>query len=227
MAEIRDSMSSIVLLGRFNPLIFQPEWLLKNKIIGEQEASAAREGGIEAIHPEVASINLSSKKLIVEPARLTLTVTEEPYVQAKDFVVLCLSILPHTPITAIGINRHLTIRAKDNDQWNRFGDALAPKAPWGDLVSDDKGDRIGGLRAMTMEQSKRLDGLKGYIRVQLEALTNGHPDTHLVVNNHVDLSIPPEFSSAGEAIPFLDENWDKFMDLAQGIATKLAELIDV
>ena len=36
--------STIVILGDFNPAIFSPDWLEYNKLIGEGDAIAAREG---------------------------------------------------------------------------------------------------------------------------------------------------------------------------------------
>jgi hypothetical protein len=39
--DVRDTKASVVAVGSFNPLIFQPHWLEKHDLIGEHEAKAA------------------------------------------------------------------------------------------------------------------------------------------------------------------------------------------
>ena len=36
--------SSVVAIGSFNPIIFSPDWLERNKLIGSDDAEAARKG---------------------------------------------------------------------------------------------------------------------------------------------------------------------------------------
>ncbi len=105
MAEKREATSTVVLLGRFNPLIFHPSWLSANKIIGASEANTAIEkNGIEVMLPDVCSLKLDNKNLIVEAERFTVTALDEPLVQARDFAASSFSILSHTPAKAIGLN---------------------------------------------------------------------------------------------------------------------------
>ncbi|HEY3815490.1 MAG TPA: hypothetical protein VGL66_19900 [Caulobacteraceae bacterium] len=66
MVEVRESIATVVVVGNLNPLIFQPDWLRANKIIGEAEAEAAMSGGLEFMLPEAVSINLTSMRLMVE-----------------------------------------------------------------------------------------------------------------------------------------------------------------
>lgn len=164
MTELRDMSASTVLVGRFNPLIFSPEWLQTHNVIGPQEAAQAREDGIEVMAPNITSIALGSMKLIVEEGRFTLIVSDEPLVRAKDFAVGCFRLLSHTPVTAMGFNFGATLHGSDQEQWHRFGDLLAPKKPWGEFVIDENGGRAGGVRSIVMERSLLPQGRPGHIR---------------------------------------------------------------
>jgi hypothetical protein len=226
MAEIRETNASIVLLGRFNPLIFQPEWLAAQKIIGLQEATAARDGGIEVIHAEVTSINLSAKKLVVESGRFSLTVTEEPFIQARDFTINCFNLLSHSPVSAVGINTQTTFRASGLEQFNRFGDILAPKAPWVALLGNEDEAPAGGLRAMVMERSARTDGLSGYVRVHVEATDPSNFEIKINVNNHFETLIGPNPATAADAVALISREWDRSLEEAQYTISALLEIAD-
>lgn len=123
MGEITLNTASVVMLGNFNPTIFQPEWLRAHRIIGETESEEASRS-IEVIHPDVCMLNLTHMKLVVEPGKFSLTATDEPLVRAKDFVLGCFNVLQHTPVNAVGLNRDIVIRAPNLDSWNKFGDHL-------------------------------------------------------------------------------------------------------
>jgi hypothetical protein len=51
LPKVHEDLVSIVLVGNFNPAIFQPAWLAAKGLIRESEASAAV---VEVIHPELA-----------------------------------------------------------------------------------------------------------------------------------------------------------------------------
>lgn len=209
MAELRDIFSTTVLAGRFNPLIFSPEWLAECNAIGPQAATDAREGGIEVNAPNITSINLGTMKLIVEDNRFVLTVSEEPLIRAKDFSVACFRALYHTPIFAIGLNLNATLAEPDIEKWHRFGDVLAPKTPWGKFVCDDSGKRLGGTRAVTMERSKILGKLDGYTRCTIQVSEAGQ-EASVQVHNHLELGTSPPADGA-KAYKLVDEVWEDVM----------------
>lgn len=227
MAEIRETLASVVLVGRMNPLIFQPEWLRKNQIIGEAEAEAAREGALEVIHQEVSILNLAAMKLVVEPGRFVVTATEEPLVLAKDFAEGCFSLLSHTPTSALGLNFTTTFRLDNRAAWHRLGDILLPKEPWTELLKageKDKADtHLGGMRSVTAERSVRPDEHLGYIRVIVEAVEGAHFDTKVTVNDHFQFD-PKNPTSAGDAVDLLNDVWDISGKRAKQITESIIEL---
>src|SRR5689334_12341845 len=103
--ELRESTASVVILGSFNPLIFQPEWLKENGLIGAKEAEAARESGVEVIHRQLVILNLStSLRLEAHLNRFTIVAKEAPVVVARDFALKCFRLLSHTPVAQMGLN---------------------------------------------------------------------------------------------------------------------------
>lgn len=226
MAEVRDITASVVLLGRFNPLIFHPTWLAQQKIIGEQEASSALEqAGLKFMVPDIVALELSGKKVVVETTRFVVTAYEEPLIQARDLAAAAFSILSHTPCFALGINYDLVFRAPSAEKWHKLGDMLAPKKPWCEFLGDVKDDnRTGGLRQLVMERNPRPDSRPGYLRLTVEALDNPNFETKITVNDHYALGNADDPQHAKDAVELLDTNWEDSLARAQKAANALIEI---
>lgn len=219
--DLRETKAAIVAVGSFNPLIFQPQWLAANGLIGDHEAAAAAEGrGVEIIHREAVVLEFQRMKLQVVPDRFSLEITEPPLVSAKDFVEKCFGLLSHTPIVQAGVNFETVFRARSRQDWDAFGDTLAPKAPWRELFGEE---RTGGLSQLTMERGPRLDGVPGktvvFVRV-VEPRTN--MDTSVLVNNHVEFGAG---GSAANLVQHLQDHFDSDERISAGIAASLQELV--
>jgi hypothetical protein len=139
--------------------------------------------------------------------------------------------LPETPINALGINREIHFPAGSSEAWHRIGDALTPKAFWGDLMNRDA-ERIGGLRSLIMEQSVSKDGIKtrvdgrpGHVQFRVEPslrrdLTFG---VFTQLNDHYDLP-----SSDGRtASDLVTEVWESAMARSELWFDRIMSLADV
>jgi hypothetical protein len=120
------SLSSIVLLGNFNPAIFHPEWFERFKILPSQEIQWAEgnkpkiselqsKGGkirMEEVppilvRPDRAILMFPSLKIDVKPGKYEcITEQRKDFSTLKDVTVKILTILPHTPVDWLGINFH-------------------------------------------------------------------------------------------------------------------------
>ncbi|AUW59425.1 hypothetical protein C1T17_16355 [Sphingobium sp. SCG-1] len=209
VTELRDFTASTVIVGRLNPLIFSPEWLQSNNVIGPQEGSEAREHGIEVMAPNIAAISIGSIKLIVEEARFSLHVSDEPLVRAKDFAAGCFRLLAHTPVFAVGLNFNATLQGTEIERWHRFGDTLAPKSPWGSFVSDEAGARKGGMRTLVMERQVDADRTRDFVRFSIQIAENSEMEAALQVNNHFHLGTPEQPKTGMEAYKLIEEIWDQ------------------
>ena len=122
---------NIVVLGNFNPVIFQTEWLRRYKILPEQEIVATLqeklvaqpspevqvvEGLLTSISPSRTLINFPSYQLSVLPVSFKFTTTKKNCsTKLLDATIKVFELLPHTPVNAIGFNyrAHLEVNNRD------------------------------------------------------------------------------------------------------------------
>ncbi|MDV7338143.1 hypothetical protein RYZ26_00950 [Terasakiella sp. A23] len=215
---LESNQTSIVLVGKFNPLIFQPRWLESVDLIGAEEALRLEieEGALEIIHQDVAILNLNWGKLHIDRGRFMAICDMEPHEAIFDFTRSCFDILDSTPIYQMGINRTVTYRYPDENAWHHLGDTLAPKEPWGELMYRE-GERVGGLRTIVMEQAtgdengrkSRLDGGYGYTQIKIEAEKAGAFAVSVQVNNHFEVEKQEDVLGSSIILDILNEKWEK------------------
>jgi len=94
-----DDLVSIVLVGNFNPAIFQPTWLASKGLIRESEATSA---SIEVIHPEIAQFRAGWLHLAVTTTKFVAS-TSDPAHRAplRDLVMGIFELLDQTPTSCI------------------------------------------------------------------------------------------------------------------------------
>ena len=97
---------AIVLRGSFNPSIFQPLWFARHELITDDAAASAN---IHVVHPEVTSFEIDPEFTFnVDRDRLVVSRAIAPLVTASDLLCRIFGdLLPHTPISSIGINRQV------------------------------------------------------------------------------------------------------------------------
>jgi hypothetical protein len=151
----------IVLEGSINPAIFNPAWLLAVGLVNEKEATSVDPRFID---PELSRFQIAGKA--IEARRDQLTVASTPDLPSfhaiGDFAQEMLTLLPHTPIFAIGMNRVLhqpmsgsTFRTLSEllappDIWNSTGLLAAPSIQT--ITMTEPGDDSGSIE-MTVEPS--------------------------------------------------------------------------
>jgi hypothetical protein len=126
---------SVVLVGALNPAIFQPAWLAAQNLISNSESKTAT---VNVISPQAADITFLDFGLQVLQNRLTLrTIDISKSTKIFDLVVGILTKLPHTPITAAGINQSQNFSIGKEKVWHKIGHVLAPRAPvWENLYQN-------------------------------------------------------------------------------------------
>jgi hypothetical protein len=100
--------SSIVAVGDFNPAIFSPDWLERNDLIGEGDADTAREGGrtrsMMLVSHQATTFETEWFALQVLESQFSLTSKDVLSPAFKDLAVGIFQLVPHTPVTAVGLN---------------------------------------------------------------------------------------------------------------------------
>ena len=201
--------ATIVLLGEFNPAIFQPAWFGHNGLLGEQEVEAAQ---INVIHPEVADFKLDWLQLQVTQNRFLASAADAGHsLPLKDLVMGTFSLLSHTPATQIGCNRHMHFKAESEEESHLFGDMLAPKDLWRTVMAGRP-----GLRSLTIEAQRPGSSAK-YVRVTVQP-SNKLVGFYISTNEHYEVT-------AGEGIAgllsLLERDWVQAWEYGLEVATHL------
>lgn len=193
--EIYTSEVSIVLLGNFNPIVFQPTWFSSQELLRSGEAEKAE---VSIIHPDVTSFTTEWLSLQVTRDRFIALTRSEPHApHLRDLVLGTFMKLSHTPVKQMGINVHKNITFNTEQDWHNWGHFVAPKSPW-------KGFDRPGLMSLTM-RSERSD-YPGYFTT-----TIAHQESCRVVvtfNDHYEQSEAP--GAGNIAVPA-----SKFVDLIE------------
>lgn len=159
MKGVEQEGTSIVVAGRFNPLIFSPAWLRLHNLVGAREAEEAT---VQFIVPPAAVFSTEWLNVDVREDRMQLaTSMTKELDRLRDVAIGILEVLKETPIFALGINRDIHWRVPSAEQYHRFGDLLAPKEFW------DRELTLSGTAHLTV-QGVRPDLWAGFIRVMIQ-----------------------------------------------------------
>lgn len=169
--------ASIIILGSFNPAIFHPVWFKANGLIKPQEVESAK---LEVTHPFVSIFSVEWFRLQVEPERFVVQTNDEAHFELlSDLVAGTFSLLEHTPIKAMGMNRMMHFKMDSTEAWHAFGDKIAPKKVWHGIMKEP------GLLSLTMQEPK--EGSESFIRVKVEPSPQVRPGIYIDVNNHFEI----------------------------------------
>ena len=202
---------AVILLGNFNPSIFQPFWLAKKELITEQEALDAK---IDVIHNELVVYDLGWAKIDVRVDRFEISTHSEPYFAiVKDLIVGIFVYLRETPIRALGINNVFSLNLQDEVRYYDFGNKLAPLSNW-DFV---KAPRLASLEILERE---RPDDHRGHYRIRIEADKAVKFGVSVLMNNHFDLDEQKK-SNTIEVVSIIEKEWNNSITLAESNLTNI------
>lgn len=226
---------SVVVKGTFNPAIFSPAWMHAQGLVGDAEYVAAE---IEVIMTELSLFKMKWLRCQVTQQDFTVSTAEpDEFERVRDVAVSVLRILHHTPIRLMGVNRHCHFEVGSVGEWHAIGDALAPKAPWEDVL------RLPGMKSITI-WGVRPDKHSGRIQVKVEPSNSVLPfGIFLSYNDHYELvevdgqpsnrddlfqkarELPAESSSKLDtAIAILANDWTAIMDRSEVAIKSVWEL---
>ncbi len=207
---------NIVLLGDFNPKIFQPAWFAAQNLIGEKEAELA---DVQVIMPDVVVCTMEWLRVQVTHERFQFSTEQEPYYELmRDLTIGTFTLLEHTPIHSLGINMDFHYKMPSIDSWHAFGHKLAPKPHWEGILKNP------GLATLIM-QGERTDNYTGYMRVSVapSVKTKSTHGIHIGVNDHYQLPDINNVLGCGEIIKILKDTWIDSVNNAKSISSKLLE----
>jgi hypothetical protein len=200
MAGVRPQSSdvSVVVIGGFNPRIFEPLWFSQQGLVPEVEAQHAN---AQLVDGQFARLDLPWAIITVIAERLDVTSNEETVqtAQIRDLSLGILRLLPHTPAQRIGINHLGHFAVESEDVWHKLGHELTPKGLWEEVLERP------GMLSVTIK-GQRMDGYAGSVNVTVQPSVVVHPGIFINVND--DFGIEPGLPEpAGRLADILEETW--------------------
>ncbi len=205
-AEIEGA--SIVLVGNFNPAIFQPSWLGTHGIVRAEEAEAST---VNLITSEVTSFSTEWLALQSTRDRFQVSTSDVRYFDRLVEVVLsAFTLLEHTPVHKLGINRDMHFPASIEYR-NRFAEILAPKVHWRRVFGEP-------LLETLIMQGRRENSESNLVRLTIQPSLRVPLGIYIGSNEH--------FEAQGEQTPqkilrLLAESWTNAQTYAKGVAEEL------
>lgn len=205
--------SSIVAVGDFNPAIFSPDWLERNNLIGKDDADAVQEKGQGRsllISHQVTTFETKWFALQILENQLSLTSKDALSPAFKDLAVGIFQLVPHTPVTAVGLNFLAHFKLASEDEYHRVGDVLAPKDIWKTLYPDESA----GLADLTIRIQPYIRGeplkTKDEKRISLRPSDKFKFGVFLSYNNHRDVTTPDDdnLRPAERVAAIIDKEWE-------------------
>jgi hypothetical protein len=226
------SGASIVLNGSFNHAALNPSWLAEQNLLSGEAAEYANSPENPrplTIVPQLTAFTTDWLTAQITPQQTVIFTDDEAReVELRDFGVGLLSLLPETPIDAMGINFNAHFRIETEVQWHLIGDRFLPKQPWEAVLPDgnwqvrSEGFRI-GLRTVTVEATRGESKIPCIVRMEVAPSVIIVPlGLYCAINCHFEPTEEP--GKRGNALEFcriLEDEWPQ----AKSLSYKMMESV--
>ena|SRR5437867_100505 len=140
---------TVVLVGSFNPRIFDPWWFVKQGLLQDEEAKNAE---VTVMTSALSTFSIGWLRLNAEAERVQVSTTQPQYYDPlRDLLLGTFRILRHTPLTAMGLHWMAHYRSENEEEWHKIGNTLAPKEIWNKILTKP------GLRTLVIEESRKKE----------------------------------------------------------------------
>ena len=221
--------SSIVAVGDFNPAIFSPDWLERNKLIGEGDAAAAREGSQGRpllVSHQVSTFESEWFALQVLENQFSLTSKGALSPAFKDLAAGIFQLVSHTPLNAVGLNFTGHFKLASQEEYHKVGDVLAPKDIWNSLYPDESA----GMEQITIlfkrgTRDKPVD-TKDEKRITVQPSRSLKFGVIVSLNDHHDVTTASEdnLTPAERVALIIDSQWELALKDAVGLFDKVLSM---
>jgi hypothetical protein len=213
--DLEERGTTIVLVGGFNPQIFQPMWFESHGLLSSSDVDAKSlilTEGFVSFQTDIVGITCAPDRcqFVAGPNAPSPDVL-------RDLVASTFRLLPETPVKEFGVN-HTAHLPASVQRWDfvmaRFGD---PQTAFPLLEAQT-------LRTIEL-RGERTDGRNGHRTVQLQPSVIHEGGIWFALNDHVTVHAgrtAPSSIGAATAIEALEGMWASSDDLLNSVIAKLA-----
>jgi hypothetical protein len=204
----------VVVVGSFNPAIFHPEWFLRQKLAGEDDVKEAQ---VNVVGRDVTDIEICGLKVVCINDRFSLATANISHAaKMQDFLLHIFALLPHTPVTACGINSFAHYLIGDTQYWNKIGHTLVPKELiWNGLLEKP------GMQSVIVKGLRKGD-FPGEINIRVEPSQKIQPGLYVLSNYHYQMADAAIDSDTTEKLlNFLKAEWKSALEKARIVADEI------
>ncbi|MBF0401503.1 MAG: hypothetical protein HQL90_12125 [Magnetococcales bacterium] len=210
--DLSDAEYSVVLIGDFNPKIYQPAWFASQELLRASEADNAN---IEVVHANLTSFSTEWFTMQVIRDKFSVTIKSPVYLtHLKNLVLGTFRLLSHTPLRQMGINYTARIQFKDALDWHCFGHFMLPKSPWTGLLSNP------GMRAVSVE-SARKDDMTGWVVINVTPVQGVANKAEILVNDHCECPHDRQSDSTGFFLEIIEREYGPVLDRSKALVEKV------
>lgn len=221
---------SIVLLGNFNPYIFQPDWFIQQGLLGSADLPWLGGDGEDRekeeignpfllITPEFTRVQMAWGEIASTSEQFSVRTTRTTdALLAKDLLVGTFTYLGHTPVRGLGFSRAVHHSLEVDGAWEAFAAEVTPSGEW---ISGIEGAKV---HSLTLEGVSGRDD--GSILVTVEKSNRLPNGVYIAINDHFEReteeSVP---ASAQWVVDLTDEYWAVAQERADKILLALRRRI--
>lgn len=212
--------SSIVLIGNFSPMMFQPYWFKHCNILNDNEYNAIEKSGKMIVTEPLTTFETENLAFSIEVKRFTIIAKKEPFELMLDTFQRLQEKLDSVLIEKYGLNFSFHVDLETPENFKTFGDVIAPKKYWASLLADckDTDSKISGLALITMRKFTDF----GCINVKVESSAIYKKSVFFDYNFHFEGNPKDPFDilDVNESI---SDNYLDFAKYADEVSQKLIE----
>lgn len=212
--------SSIVLIGNFSPMMFQPYWFKHCNIINDDEYNSIEKIGKMIISDALTVFETDNLAFKIEEKRFTIIAKKEPFELMLDTFERLQEKLDSVLIEKYGLNFSFHVNLETSENYKIFGDVIAPKKYWEVLFSDakDTESKISGLASIAMRKQTDF----GCINVKIESSAYYDYSVFFEYNFHFEGN-PKEPFDILDVNESISNNYDNFSKYADKVSQHLIE----
>ena len=224
----------IVLEGSFNPVVFQPAWFARHRMLGEREAQNA---AISQTNDELR-FRTSTFETHVKRDGFAIASLDSNREHVKDLAISCFrEFLPHTPVLSVRIRRYVHFDAGSARAVDHVRSMLAPKEPWGEWGDEMKKSpqnpirKHGGMVSVVvghhMESDREDINVYVYAKVEPSWQISSGTGVFVEVENCFGFGGNDQtIQDASLGILVLEDNWESSLQRAEMIFDQIMKLTE-